>query len=81
MQGYLNDTSLAITNNGTRSSKLSLIESRLQNQKTTFETLQSQNEDIDITEVAIGLESASVTYEAALMATSKIMQNTLLNYL
>ena len=81
MQGYLNDASLAITNNGTRSSKLSLIESRLQNQKTTFETLQSQNEDIDITEVAIGLESASVTYEAALMATSKIMQNTLLNYL
>lgn len=81
MQGYMNDTSLAITNNGTRSSKLALIESRLQNQKTTFETLQSQNEDIDITEVAIGLESASVTYEAALMATSKIMQNTLLNYL
>lgn len=81
MQGYLNDTSLAITNNGTRSSKLALIESRLQNQKTTFETLQSQNEDIDITEVAISLESASVTYEAALMATSKIMQNTLLNYL
>ena len=81
MQGYLNDTSLAITNNGTRSSKLALIESRLQNQKTTFETLQSQNEDIDITEVAISLESASFTYEAALMATSKIMQNTLLNYL
>jgi flagellar hook-associated protein 3 FlgL len=81
MQGFLNDTSLAITNNGTRSSKLSLIEARLQNQKTTFETLQSENEDIDITEVAIGLESASTTYEAALMATSKIMQNTLLNYL
>ena len=81
MQGYLDDTSLAITNNGTRSSKLELIDSRLQNQKTTFETLQSENEDIDITEVAIGLESASVTYEAALMATSKIMQNTLLNYL
>ena len=81
MQGFLNDTSLAITNNGTRSSKLSLIEARLQNQKTTFETLQSENEDIDITEVAINLESASTTYEAALMATSKIMQNTLLNYL
>ncbi|MCR4791534.1 MAG: hypothetical protein K5871_02165 [Lachnospiraceae bacterium] len=81
MQGFLNDTSLAITNNGTRSSKLALIEARLQNQKTTFETLQSENEDIDITEVAINLESASTTYEAALMATSKIMQNTLLNYL
>ena len=81
MQGFLNDTSLAITNNGTRSSKLALIDARLQNQKTTFKTLQSENEDIDITEVSINLKSASTTYEAALMATSKIMQNTLLNYL
>ncbi|MCR5476110.1 MAG: hypothetical protein K6E92_00630 [Lachnospiraceae bacterium] len=81
MQGFLDDTSLAITNNGTRSSKLELIEKRLQNQKTTFETLQSENEDIDVTEVAINLSSAETTYQAALMATGKIMQNTLLNYI
>ncbi len=81
MQGFLDKTSLAITNNGTRGSKLELIESRLQNQKTTFETLQSENEDVDITEVAINLSSAETTYEAALMATGKIMQNTLLNYI
>ena len=62
MQGYLNDTSLAITNNGTRSSKLALIEARLQNQKTTFETLQSENEDIDSTEVAIYLESEETLF-------------------
>ncbi|MBR1861052.1 MAG: hypothetical protein IJ796_04225 [Lachnospiraceae bacterium] len=80
-QGYLDDTSLAITNVGTRSSKLELIESRMQNQKTTFETLKSQNEDIDITEVAIQLSSAEMTYEASLTATGKIIQNTLLNYI
>lgn len=81
MQGYLDDTNLALTNCGTRSSKLELIENRLKNQKTTFETLKSENEDIDITEVAIQLTSAELTYEAALMATGKVMQTTLLNFI
>jgi flagellar hook-associated protein 3 FlgL len=80
-QKYLDDTSLAITNVGTRSSKLELIQSRMQNQKTTFETLRSENEDIDITEVAIQLSSSEMTYQAALTATGKIIQNTLLNYI
>ncbi|MDE7044765.1 MAG: flagellar hook-associated protein 3, partial [Acetatifactor sp.] len=66
---------------GTRSSKLALIKNRTQNQKTTFETLKSENEDADITEVAINLESAELTYEAALMATGKVMQTTLLNFI
>ena len=81
LQGYLDSTSLAITNNGTRSSKLELIKGRMQNQKTTFETLKSENEDIDITEVAIQLSSAELTYEAALTATGKIVKNTLLQYI
>lgn len=80
-QGYLDDASLCITECGTRSSKLSLIENRMQNQKTTFETLKSQNEDIDITEVMIYLSSAELTYQAALMATGKVSQTTLLNYI
>ena len=53
----------------------------MQNQKTTFETLKSENEDIDITEVAIQLSSAELTYQAALMATGKVSQTTLLNYI
>lgn len=81
MQGYLDDTNLSLTNCGTRSSKLALIESRLQTQKTNFETLKSENEDVDITEVAIQLTSAELTYEAALMATGKVMQNTLMNFI
>lgn len=80
-QGYLDDASLCITECGTRSSKLSLIKNRMQNQKTTFETLKSENEDIDITEVAIQLSSAELTYQAALMATGKVSQTTLLNYI
>lgn len=80
-QGYLDDASMSITECGTRSSKLSLIKNRMQNQKTTFETLKSENEDVDITDVAIKLSSAELTYQAALMATGKVAQTTLLNYI
>ncbi len=80
-QGHLDATNLSITNCGTRSSKLELISNRMQNQKTTFETLKSENEDADITEVAIQLNSAELTYEAALMATGKVMQTTLLDFI
>ena len=80
-QGYLDDANLCITNCGTRSSKLELIDNRMKSQKTTFETLKSENEDIDITETAINLKSAEMTYEAALMATGKVMQTTLLNFI
>lgn len=80
-QGYLDDANLCITNCGTRSSKLELIENRMKSQKTTFETLKSENEDIDVTETAINLKSAEMTYDAALMATGKVMQTTLLNFI
>lgn len=80
-QNELDNTNLCLTNVGTSSSKLALIKSRMQNQKTTFETLKSENEDVDITEVAIELSSAELTYEAALMATGKVLKNTLLNFI
>lgn len=81
MQGYLDEANLSITNCGTRSSKLELIKNRMQTQKTTFETLKSENEDVDIAEIAIHLSSAQLTYEAALMATGKVTQTSLLNYI
>ncbi len=81
MQAHLNATNLAVTDNGTRSSRLALVSNRLMEQKTTFQTLQSENEDVDISEVAIQLTSTELTYEAALMATGKIMQTSLMNYI
>lgn len=80
-QNYIDDTNVAITNNATRGSRLELITTRLMNQKATFKELQSNNEDIDITEVAVELSSSELTYQAALMATSKIMQTNLMNYI
>ena len=80
-QQYTDATNVAVTNNGTRGSRLELIKDRLMNQKATFKDLQSNNEDIDVTEVAVQLKSSELTYEAALMATSKIMQTNLMNYI
>lgn len=81
MQGHLDTVNLAVTNCGTRGQKLDLIEKRLMSQKTNFENLESENENVDITDVAIKLSSAELTYEAALMATGKIMQTSLMNYI
>ena len=80
-QGYLDKTNLAVTDNGTRSQRLALIGNRLMDQRTNFKTLQSENEDIDITEVVIQLTSTELTYNSALMATGKIMQTSLMNYI
>ena len=80
-QDYLGDTNVAITDNGTRSQRLDLISNRLMDQKTTFRTLQSENEDADIADVAIKLTSAELTYNSSLMATGKIMQTSLMNYI
>lgn len=80
-QGFIDQTSLASTNCGSRESRLSLIQNRLADQQTTIDTLVSENEDCDETEVAVELAAAKLAYEAALMATSKITETNLLNYI
>ena len=57
------------------------MENRLSSQQSNFKTLAEENEGIDPAEVAIDLSSVEMTYNAALMATGKITQTTLLNYL
>ena len=81
MQNHLNTVNYATTGCGTREKKLELIQNRLMSQKTSFETLQSENENVDIADVAIQLKGAEMTYEASLMATSKILQTSLVNYI
>ena len=80
-QDYLNDNNIAITNNASRGSRLELITTRLTNQQATFKELQTDNESIDITQVAVEMSSAELTYQAALMATAKVMQTNLMNYI
>ena len=81
MQGFLNEVNIAVTACGARGSRLDLVSSRLGSQKTTFEVLKSENEDVDLSEAVIELTSAEMTYEAALKATGKIMQTNLMDFI
>lgn len=81
MQGFLDEVNLAVTGCGARGSRLELVSNRLSSQKTTFETLKSENEDVDLSEAVVQLTSAENTYEAALKATGKIMQVNLMDFI
>lgn len=81
MQGYLDTVNMAYTTIGNRSLRLTLIENRLGNQQTAFETLTSENEDADLADLAVQLSSAELTYDAALAATGKLLQTSLMNYI
>lgn len=79
--GYLDKNNVALTDCGTRSKRLELIENRLDTQLGSLKELKSENEDADLAETAIQMKSAEYSYNASLMATSKILQETLLNYI
>lgn len=81
MQGFLDEVNLAVTGCGARGSRLDLVSNRLSSQKTTFEILKSENEDVDLSEAVVQLTSAEDTYEAALKATGKIMQVNLMDFI
>jgi len=78
---YYNQSNQALTDVGTRSARVELVKNRLTSQKSNFRDLVSDNEQIDVTEAAINLASAELTYNASLMATGKIAQTSLMNYI
>ena len=80
-QNYIDDANVADTNNASRGSRLDLISKRLMNQQATFKDLQTDNESIDVTQTAVQLTSSEMIYQAALLATSKIMSTSLMNYI
>ncbi|MCR5303866.1 MAG: hypothetical protein K6E33_04825 [Lachnospiraceae bacterium] len=80
-QIYQQDCNVASTENGTRMSRLEIIQTRLTTQQSTFKELADDNEGIDIGETAINLTSAQLTYTAALQATSKVIQTSLMDYI
>lgn len=78
---YLGSVNLAITNVGSKESRLALTKNRVENQQTTFEELKSNNEDRDISDIIIDYTASYNAYQASLTAASKINQQTLLNYI
>lgn len=71
----------AVADLGSRSVRLELTENRLSSQKVDFEDLMSKNEDADVVDTYIKYGSAETIYNASLSAASKIVKNTLLDFL
>jgi flagellar hook-associated protein 3 FlgL len=79
--GYLQKANLALTDLGSKDASLALTKNRVTNQQTTVETLKSQNEDRELSDIILDYTSAYTAYEASLQAAAQLNQTTLLNYL
>ena len=80
-QDYQETVNLAIAEIGTKNIRLTLNEERLTAQKTSVEELKSNNEEANMTEVAVLYTAASNVYDASLAAASKVIQTTLLDFI
>lgn len=73
--------SIATTSLGSRYTRLELIENRLTEQETSFTEILTNNEHVNIEDAIINYNAAENTYNASLSAASKVVQNSLLNFL
>lgn len=81
MQGYKQTISLANADVGNRLTRLELTQGRLTEQFTNVTESKSANEDIDLEDVVVSYTSAQLVYNASLQAASKVVQQTLLDFL
>lgn len=77
----LSDVSSKISDLGSRQLRLEYTDSRLTDDKTNFTELLSKTEDVDLEEVYVEFNSQYMIYQSALQATSKLIRNTLADYL
>lgn len=81
MQGYQQTLTATTSDVGNRISRLTLTKSRLVEQQTNFKKLKSENEDVDLEDVAVSYSSAELVYNASLTAASKVVRQSLLDFL
>lgn len=81
MQGYQQKLTGATSDVGNRITRLQLTKSRLTEQQTNFKDLKSQNEDVNLEEIAVTFSSAELVYNASLTAASKVVRQSLLDFL
>lgn len=73
--------SIAEADLGSRYSRLDLIKVRLEDQQTSITELMDSNEKVNLEEAIVNYNAAEMTYTASLSATSKVVQNSLLDFL
>lgn len=72
---------VALADMGSRYNRLQLTYDKLSDQRVDTEEKLSENEDVDLADAYINLAQADNLYQASLSATSKILGNSLLNYI
>lgn len=80
-QNYQEKVSLAKSDVGARLSRLTLNETRLTAQQLTVKDLQTNNENVKVTDIAVEISDAQDVYDASLAAAAKVVQHTLLDFI
>ncbi|SER83212.1 flagellar hook-associated protein 3 [Lachnobacterium bovis] len=79
--GYQRDVNLAVTNLGSTQVRLSLIKTRVENQKTTVNELKVKNDYRDLSDVILDFYTANNAYQSSLTAAAQVGRQSLLDYL
>lgn len=78
---YLSDFNLAITRLGCTVDTLKMTEKRMSEYEENVLQLQSENDNMDLSEIIINYTAVNVAYQSSLTAAGRLYQQTLLNYI
>lgn len=78
---YQSQINVAVADLGSRYSRVTLTQDRLETQKVDYTELLSNNEDADLVDTFINLTSANTIYNASLNSISKIMGTSLIDFI
>jgi flagellar hook-associated protein 3 FlgL len=81
IENALDKVNIEIANIGARSQRLEWTYDLTQDRDVTYKDLLSKQEDIDIEDVVLKLYAQQNVYQASLMATAKVLQPSLIDYL
>ena len=81
MQNYQQQITTANSDVGNKIDRITLTKGRLQEQQTNFKDLKSKNEGVEIEEISVNYSSAQLVYNASLTAASKVVKQSLLDFL
>ncbi len=80
-QEYFNKMNLASTTCGTTVKRIDVIKNRLTENQATIKSQASENENVDLSTLAVDVTQANLYYSAALKVTGMITQQTLVDFI
>lgn len=80
-QNAKDELNVAKADHGSRYNRMDMTEEKLKQQKIDTKEAKSENEDADLGEAYIGFSEADLLYQATLNATTKILGESLLNFI